>query len=570
VGVPVAIEVLLVEDNPLDALTHQAEIRKAYRNARIETVERLADALHHLERHPVDIVFADLGLPDSQGLGTIEALVDGAGNTPVVALTGRDPDEEQQQRAIDMGAQDFLYKQMTLADVYRNCISNAIRRKRLEQETLQSALTDPLTGVLNRRALMDALDRALRRADSTTDVVLAFCDVDNVKRINDTYGHSVGDDALQLVAREIQDGVPGAAVGRLGGDEFAMVIRDLDEHDALAAIRELCVRGCGLKRLGPHGIEMSASWGVVVGDGDSDAQAMLTEVDRAVHRAKQQGGTVVVYDETMRRDDLLAEQQIGQLRSQIRLGLSEFELHFQEVVDTGTRHPVAYEGLLRWNHPHRGLLPAGAFIGQLQQSNLVPDIDHWVVRQAAGLLEAVPGRLHVNVSPVTLREPEQYLHLMRELAEVHDVAGRLVLEVTEDTLIEHADAGVRALLELQEMGFAIAIDDFGTGYSSFAYLEQLPVDWLKLDGQFLRQGSYSLIEGMAHIGRTLRIPIIVEGVETQEQHDWLAAGAIECGQGYFYHRPAREPWQRSSRTIPAAIPASRQRPDRHVRDHGVV
>ena len=234
------LHVLLVEDSEFDSLTHRTRIRAAFPGSTVTVVERLSEALAFLDANRVEVVLTDLGLPDSSGLATVEAFALVAETVPVIVLSGAEPSEELRLRAIELGAQDFLLKGAAVPEVYRSCIGYAIKRKELDLEARRLARTDTLTGLLNRRAIIERIKTALDGATFPDDTVtVAFCDVDDFKAINDLYGHSVGDAILQEIATTISSKAPDAAVGRLGGDEFCLVCAGHSFREVVDAVSEL-------------------------------------------------------------------------------------------------------------------------------------------------------------------------------------------------------------------------------------------------------------------------------------------------------------------------------------------
>lgn len=540
------LHVLLVEDSEFDSLTHRTRIRAAFPGSTVTVVERLSEALAFLDANRVEVVLTDLGLPDSSGLATVEAFALVAETVPVIVLSGAEPSEELRLRAIELGAQDFLLKGAAVPEVYRSCIGYAIKRKELDLEARRLARTDTLTGLLNRRAIIERIKTALDGATFPDDTVtVAFCDVDDFKAINDLYGHSVGDAILQEIATTISSKAPDAAVGRLGGDEFCLVCAGHSFREVVDAVSELNEAFSAPITVGRRSLTVSCSWGVVRNTWGCDAYSILGEADRAMYRAKKRGGGVVTYTSGMRVQDQETEQTQSELLEQARSGFGQFLMHFQPIMGVASLRPVAYEALLRWRHPDRGLLTASSFVALLHEAGLTAQLDEWVLTTVLGQLPTIPhdARVHINVSPSTLRLGEHYCSLAEQLVTGAGVEpGRLVLEFTEEAVLNDTLEDLSRIEDLKRSGFSIAIDDFGTGYSALAYLDHLPIDWLKLDGRFLIDGSYRLIEGLAQIADRIGVRVIVEGVETAEQHDRIAAIPIHWAQGSYYSGASHAPW----------------------------
>ncbi|MCW2571168.1 MAG: putative Diguanylate cyclase/phosphodiesterase [Frankiales bacterium] len=417
---------------------------------------------------------------------------------------------------------------------------------RVQDELSHQAMHDALTGLPNRLLLTDRLEQALAdAARRKRQLGVAFLDLDHFKRINDSLGHAAGDALLLQVAGRLTHLMRvGDTLSRYSGDEFVVVWRDL------AAVDDAKVLGTRLTDalskpfdLGSTSVNLSASVGVVVGDGTGTTDELLMAADAAMYDAKRQGcGRLRVFSHELREgvEELMATE-VG-----LRAGLSRSELvlHYQPVIDLMTGAPVAVEALARWQHPERGLLAPNQFIPVAESSGLIVPLGRWAVEQACLEAAAFSGaaeglNVAVNLSVRQLTHPDIVSHVREALFSSGLDPNRLMLEVTESAFMDDAEAASLALNSLAELGVRIAIDDFGTGYSSLLYLRRYPIAALKLDRVFVSgigvnlndEAICSSVVSLAHaVGATS----IGEGVETVEQYAALRALGCRQAQGFLW------------------------------------
>jgi diguanylate cyclase (GGDEF)-like protein/PAS domain S-box-containing protein len=421
------------------------------------------------------------------------------------------------------------------------------------QEALTyQAFHDPLTGLHNRAWILDILAVDLHAAKRLGHSVGAlFVDLDNFKVVNDSLGHAAGDEVLATVADRIVAALrPGDRIGRFGGDEFVIVVQDVQdvldvercaERVSASIAVDLQVRG--------HRIVPTASIGIATSTPTSTPESLLRDADSALSRAKANGrASWHFFDDAMHAQALARLTVEDQLRDAITR--SQFVVYYQPIVALVDAHVVGHEALVRWAHPTRGLLSPGDFLDVAEDTGLITAIGAQVLDQACAMLADrpdLPGPVSVNVSAVQLAAPG-WLDSVRDMLATHRVdPARIVIEVTETSILSLVDSARHALASLRGLGVGIHLDDFGTGYSSISVLRDLPVTGVKLDLRFvhdltagdsqanaLAQGLCGLVEGMHLIG-------IAEGIETKMQADILRAQGWECGQGYYFGRPAAIP-----------------------------
>lgn len=416
------------------------------------------------------------------------------------------------------------------------------------------ATHDVLTGLPNRAYLHTRMEQTLVRAQRTgNEVAVAFIDLDSFKSINDSFGHEYGDYLLTQVADAMQTVVRGGdTVSRLGGDEFVVVIEDYNNGARIGRVIERLFSCVGrYYSIGEYETYVTWSCGVVVYPRDGeDVHTLLKHADTAMYAAKSLGpNNFAFYDEAMSAE---VGEQLA-LRDELRLALEkgQLEVYYQPIIDVSNGLIASAEALLRWNHPQKGLLSPGGFIEVAEQSGLINPIGDWVMREAlktAAIWQAAvdyPVTMHVNVSAHQLKQGDFIQSVETALKDAGMPAHVLDLEMTESALIGDAVQAERLLESLKAIGVQIALDDFGTGFSSLSYLKNLPVDAIKIDKSFLDElaaggRNAALVEAILTIGERLDNAIIAEGVETQEQRDWLVDHGCRYLQGYYFSRPVTQ------------------------------
>ncbi|MCC5882592.1 MAG: EAL domain-containing protein [Halomonas sp.] len=439
---------------------------------------------------------------------------------------------------------------------YVATLSDITLRRAAEQEAHRLAFYDPLTGLPNRRMLLDRMALALRKySDEGEQGALMFIDLDGFKHVNDSLGHQAGDELLQLTAKRIAD-ISGdsALVARLGGDEFVILVEVLGHSVADASQRMERVASRLLSKLaepcwiGQRRHLLSGSIGItLLNAGASDADETLQQAEMAMYQAKQAGrNTWRFFDPTMQAVAVRRALFESELRQAERR--NELQLHYQIQVD---RHGSAtgVEALLRWRHPEYGMVPPYDFIPIAEESYLIISIGHWALMSAcrqlaewAGDAETAGLSMAVNISPLQFQQAD----FVERLEEVLQVTGaypeRLKLELTENLFLQEPDAVRDTMLRIKALGVRFSLDDFGTGYSSLSYLNRLPLDQLKIDQSFVRPlfedvANEVICASIIDLARNLGLEVIAEGVETQAHRDWLEQQGCHAFQGYLFGRP---------------------------------
>ncbi len=436
-------------------------------------------------------------------------------------------------------------------------------QKELEEQLRQTARTDNLTRLPNRIELLNRIHQSIQRARQQPGYCFAvlFMDFDRFKQVNDTLGHSVGDELLRQIAKRLEDSLrPGDAfvqtsdfsqmAARIGGDEFVVLLDnirgDLDAQVVAARLLEVLAVPY---EIGPHRVISTASIGIVTSTHMADdPDSVLRDADIAMYEAKRQGrGRYEMFEPSMRKrvhDDV-------ELENDLRQALDNGELHvaYQPVIDLRTGHLVGMEALARWQHPRRGAVSPLTFIPVAEATGLIGRLGELVLKAACHELvrlqrllgERAPATVSVNLSRAQLRTPG----LPGKLSEVMYGSGlgpgQLILEVTESLAAQ--DEGVQAILrQIRQLGVALSLDDFGTGYSSLSCLHELPVNQVKIDRSFVSQALESdyhrvMIEATIRMAQTLGLQTVAEGIETEAQARLMKALGCSKGQGYLYSPP---------------------------------
>jgi diguanylate cyclase (GGDEF)-like protein/PAS domain S-box-containing protein len=425
------------------------------------------------------------------------------------------------------------------------------KRKEAEEQIKNLAYHDALTGLPNRLLFNDRLSVAVAQAHRQGyRLAIFFLDVDRFKVINDSLGHSLGDRLLQGVARRLQSSVrEGDTVARLGGDEFILLLPALNRTEDVAKVAEKILDSLKLPfRLEGRELYVTASMGIsLYPDDGGDAETLIKNADTAMYRAKEQGrDNYQLYTPAM---NATAVERLA-LENSLRKALArdELELVYQPLLDLGTGRVHGVEALLRWRHPERGLLLPSEFIPLAEVTGLILPIGPWVLRTACGRARVWQDLGHphltvaVNLSARQFQQPDLVAQVKRALEETGLAPRCLDLEITETNAMSNAEATIHTLRELKTLGVRISIDDFGIGYSSLSYLKRLPIDTLKIDQSFVRDitsdpDDAAIATAVIALAHTLKLRVVAEGVETQEQLAFLAARHCDRMQGYLFSRP---------------------------------
>lgn len=425
--------------------------------------------------------------------------------------------------------------------------------KSMQSKLEHLALYDPLTQLANRRLFVNRLEKTIR--SSIRDhrrFALMFLDFDHFKRVNDTLGHDQGDELLVTMAHRLRQCTRSAdTVARLGGDEFTVLVPEIDHRQEIdhVARKILTTLKQPIQLLGQE-VTNTCSIGITVFPDDGDnATALMRNADLAMYKAKSSGRDEFRYFSHEMNTEIIQQLKIeNELRRSIDEG--EFEVYYQPKVDLRNDAIIGYEALIRWNHPYTGVMPPGTFIPIAEDSGLITHIGKWVIRnvceqlslfQSTGLLPP-GGRVSVNLSARQFHDAQLLQDIKTILTETGASANSLELEITESLLMKDINKAIETLTHLKAMGVYLSIDDFGTGYSSFNYLKRLPIDIIKVDRSFVMdipedRDDMEIAAAIIAMAHKLRLKVVAEGVETEEQKAFLKGNNCDFVQGYFFGRP---------------------------------
>jgi diguanylate cyclase (GGDEF)-like protein len=446
----------------------------------------------------------------------------------------------------------------------------ALRLEQANAELQHQATHDALTGLPNRALFLDRLERQIAHSerDGGLFAVLAV-DLDRFKVVNDTLGHPAGDELLVEISRRLSKTVRAVdTVARTGGDEFLLLISGIHQAAdvSVTASKLIAELDKGVSISGTE-VHTSASIGISVYPADgADSESLVAHADDAMYLAKQRGRNGFQFFSpgmsVFSRDRMELESDLRRA-----LSLKQFEVHYQPKIDVATGRMNSVEALLRWRHPTRGLVGPLEFIPLAEESGLMFSIGEWVLREACRQSrqwqkDALPFlRIAVNISPIHFRQPK-FLEIIRSALLDHDLEPRfLEIELTESTVMDHAESSVHILEELSRMGVVVSIDDFGTGYSSMSYLRRFPIDKLKIDRSFINDltthaDAASIVQAIISLAHSLNLKVVAEGVETAAQLQQLRE--LGCDQFQGFYRSAAvlpeeiEKFVRAEKTNPAS------------------
>jgi len=430
-------------------------------------------------------------------------------------------------------------------------IRDITTRKKAEALMIHSSEHDFLTGLPNRMLLSDRVNQAIRLAiRHKKKVAVLFLDLDGFKHINDSLGHPTGDKLLQSVGKRLVDCVRGSdTVSRQGGDEFVVLLSEEDDSEDVSVTAKRMLRAVAEAHfVDQHDLHVTCSVGVSLYPDDGlNAETLIKNADTAMYQAKENGRQTYQYFKPAMNVRAVERQS---LEESLRRALErqEFVVHYQPKINLNTGRISGAEALLRWTHPTRGPVPPGQFIPVAEDCGLILPIGTWVLRQACQQAQAwvdagLPlGTMAVNISAMQLRNESFVEGVFAILQDTRLDPRLLELELTESVLMKHAESTASILTALRERGVQVAVDDFGTGYSSLSYLRKFPIDALKIDQSFVSQittvpDEIIIVKAVIGLGRSLKLRVVAEGVETQEQLAFLQAYQCDEAQGYYFSRP---------------------------------
>ena len=552
-GVDEVAQVLIVDDDRSTRSTLRYTLQRD--GFRVEEAADGLQALTMLKRFQPDVILMDAIMPVMDGFTACARMreLPGAAAIPVLMITALE-DNSSVERAFAAGASDYIPKPIHYA-VLSQRVRRIIDANRAEKRIRHLAYNDLLTGLPNRTLFFDLLAQGVNQARSgAKQLAVLFMDLDRFKYVNDNLGHDVGDRLLAAVAQRVRRTVRAVdVVARLGGDEFTVVLGDIDGPAPAAAAAQNINRVLAAPfQIDGHDIFVTSSVGIAMFPHDgADVATLVKHADNAMYRAKKTNTGFQFYEASM-------EQTITEhvrLETDLRRALefNELEVHYQPQARVDGEQVIGMEALVRWNHATRGMVAPVDFIPLAEETGLINPLGEFVLRTACSQLQAwigdglPPMRVAVNLSVRQLLQKNFAETVERALKDTGLPPHLLELEITESTLMEHAQDTLQALHRLRALGVRLSIDDFGTGYSSLSYLKRFPVDIIKIDRSFVRDVPHdaddaAIIAGIIALAHSLRLEVVAEGVETMAQLQFLREQNCDMLQGWYLSKavPAAE------------------------------
>jgi diguanylate cyclase (GGDEF)-like protein len=427
-------------------------------------------------------------------------------------------------------------------------VEDITERRRAEAEIVHLARHDVLTGLANRAEFNAKLDEASKRLKRNGGAVtVMMLDLDKFKAVNDTLGHPAGDQLLVEVARRLKSSIRETDVlARLGGDEFAIIQEGgPNQHEGASALALRIINSIARPfDLNGHTASVGTSIGIVLApEHGADPEELLKKADLALYDTKANGRNDFRFFRAEMLD-VVHTQRSAESELRDAIAREEFELHYQPVVDAKTRQLCGVEALVRWRHPTKGLIAPDQFIPLAESTGLIAQLGEWVLQQACTDATSWPAhiKIAINISAVQFRKGNLFDVILCALVETGLPPERLELEITETSLLENQEAHLATIRQLKNIGISMALDDFGTGYSSVSYLTNFPFDKIKIDKSFTqgvlnRRDCAAVVSSVLALARGLGTVTTAEGVETEEQLEYMRNAGVDLVQGYLLGRP---------------------------------
>ena len=504
--------------------------------------------------HSYDILITDLSLPDMNGLEVIRTIKSSAPDIVPIIITGQGSLKSSVE-ALRLEVCDYLQKPLNLSAVKsaisRGLEKRATARRAYEMNTRQHMSPDSLTGLSDRSLFMDRLSRVVAETalSDNRSYALFLIDVDHFKGVNDTYGHQTGDIVLSELANRFKTCVrPQDMIARISGDEFAVLIQAPESDQLAAAAAEKCRRAAGRAfEVNGQKITLSVSIGLVAKTTYYESpDDVLRDADMALSGCKDQGGgDIRFFDQKMLEDAI----ESLQLENDLRLGIhnQEFVLHYQPIWRLKNMRTIGLEALIRWHHPEYGTIYPSVFIPKAAETGLIHNIGNWVInegcRQMKEWQKTLPGLDPISLSLKVSGHQIGHRSFVDKTASTiaaHSIdPGRLKFEIPESDLMDSSTSVIEILAAIKNIGIQIVLDDFCTGYSSFYYLQQLPLDALKIGKSFIQKmgsnrESHEIIKSVVKLSKKLGLKVVAKGVETEDHLDLVKSLDFDMAQGHYF------------------------------------
>lgn len=519
-------------------------------DGQIHWCEQLPDSLEEISSTDYDVILLDCQQRPDMSLGLLQQTSDQDFHLPIIAVTEA-VDSIVSQHAMNMGASDFLAMENLDGYILDRCISHAIDKHDADKKLSQLNLYDPLTGIPNRILFVQSMDSAIDAA-RTQQVPLALLvvNLDDFKRINQSYGSEAGDRLVATMAQRLTRCVRKTdRLARLGGDEFALILDDYQNNDDVALVAKKVVDTLSAPfTVSSQSIMMSCSIGIATYPEAGDTvDGLLKRANMAMLEAKaQRGSQFKFYNEETNNDAMVRMNLESDIRRAIRK--NEFEMYYQPRVHLESGDTVGMEALIRWRHPTRGMVSPNEFIPVAEECGLIVPIGYWVIQTVCEDMRILDENgqteldIAINLSFKQLQD-SMFVDIATRIIQQSGVdATRLEFELTETAIMSNFQQTYEGMTALSKLGITFSLDDFGTGFSSFAHIQKLPISALKVDRSFVRSVTKNnddaiIVKAIINLAHSLRLQVIAEGVETLEQVQFLWQHHCDEVQG-FYFSPA--------------------------------
>ncbi len=546
------IRVLLIDDDQdMEVLLYDmlSEIKRT--SFSLDWCDTYNRGIEKLRAHTHDVCLLDYRLGSKDGVEFLRESVSNGISLPLILLTGQDASGLDMQ-ALEAGATDYIEKRYLTSTLLERSIRYSIEHKRIQQKLTRLAKYDVLTGMANRALFMDAMSGAIARADRYNwGIAVLFLDLDHFKNVNDSLGHDVGDQLLLSFAQRLKSSVRTSdLIARFGGDEFAVLLENVNSEAAISHTATKILNDMNAPHtLGNHNVVARPSIGIVTyPEMGADPESLIKQADTAMYEAKRLGR--YNYQFFVKE---MQNRAINRTQFEADLGVAiekdEFILHYQPQVETVTGNIVGLEALIRWQHSEKGLISPLTFIPIAEECGLIFAIGEWVIKNACQKVKVwektkllADCKVTINLSAPQLNQVKIVDTLIKFIELTRVEPTKIELELTESAIMDNPKNANIIFEQLQEIGIHIAIDDFGTGYSSLKYLAELPINTLKIDRTFINkcttdEKQSAIVISTIGLAHNLGLQVVAEGVETQEQIDFLHEHNCDVLQGYFYSKP---------------------------------